>query len=301
MEDKIYVIGHKNPEPDSICSAIVLAGLKGYVPARAGEVNPDTLFILNRFNAVLPEKIENAEAKKLFLVDHNEISQMVDGGDKAELIGIIDHHKINLSYGLPIFIHTEPLGATATVVAKLFWDEIIKNKSYCGLLLSAILTDTVVFRSVTTTEEDREMAKKLAEIAGIADMEEFGIEIKKQNATLKGKDIAVIAGSDMKIFDFNGKKIAIGQVEIVDPDEIEERRLELLDCLRKTKEENNYELAAFMATDIIKEATELLFAGDPAIIEKAFAKKPENNSVYLEGVMSRKKQIVPELERAFTN
>jgi len=292
------VIGHKNPDVDSVCSALVLAGVKGYVPARAGEINPEVLFVLNKFGVEAPQKIESGEGKKLFLVDHNEIGQRVDGGDKSELVGIIDHHKINFSYDLPIFVHTEPLGATATVIAKLFWAEVSKNKIHAGLLLSAILADTVVLRSVTTTDEDREIVPRLAEIAGISDWENYGIELKKQNATLKGKDVGAIIGSDLKIFDFGGRKTAIGQVEIVDPAEMVERREEIIRYLDKLRTENDYVLAAFMATDIIKGATELLFSGDPALVERTFGQKPENNSVYLAGVMSRKKQIVPQLEKA---
>ncbi|ACX52706.1 DHHA2 domain protein [Ammonifex degensii KC4] len=296
---EVYVIGHKSPDTDSICSAIVYAGLKGYKPARAGEINEETAYVLDYFKVPVPELLENAAGKKLVLVDHNEAGQCVDGHDQAEILEVIDHHKMNFNYPNPIFIHVEPVGSTATVIAKMFKDKVKENPTYAGLLLAAILSDTVVFKSPTTTEEDKAIAAELAQIAGIADINQFGVDIKKAKASIKGKPVADVVHVDFKDYDFAGKKVGIGQTELVDINEVYERQEEFINYLKELKESKNYDMVIFMATDIIKEGTELYFIGDPAIIEKAFGVKPQGNSVWLPGVMSRKKQVAPPVEKAY--
>jgi len=294
--EEVFVIGHKNPDTDSVVSAIVYAGIRGFLPAAAGEINKETAFTLDYFKVPKPEILTNAEGKKLILVDHNEASQRVDGCDKAEILEIIDHHRLDFSCSLPIYIHNEPLGATATIIAKKYAAEIKDNPEWAGLLLAGILSDTVVFKSPTTTEEDKTIASELALVAGISDIIDFGIEIKKANANIRNKTISEIINADFKDFDFSGKKIGISQAEIIDSAEIYERKKEIASELKSIREKGGYAGVFFMATDIMKEGTELFFDADPAIVEKAFAKRPENNSVYLEGVMSRKKQIVPPIE-----
>jgi manganese-dependent inorganic pyrophosphatase len=298
-EEEVFVIGHKNPDTDSVVSAIVYAGIRGFLPAAAGEINRETAFTLDYFKVPKPEILTNAEGRKLVLVDHNEASQMIDGGEKAEILEIIDHHRFNFSCSSPIYIHNEPLGSTATIIAKKYAAEIKNHPEWAGLLLAAILSDTVVFKSPTTTEEDKIIAAELALIAGISDIVNFGIEIKKANASIKSKTISEIINADFKDFDFSGKKIGIGQAEIVDLSEIYERKKEIASELKSIREKGGYAGVFFMATDIMKEGTELFFDADPEAVEKAFAKNPVENSVYLGGVMSRKKQVVPELEKAF--
>ncbi|HOF50410.1 MAG TPA: manganese-dependent inorganic pyrophosphatase [Candidatus Colwellbacteria bacterium] len=297
--DEIYVIGHKNPDTDSICSAIVYASLKGYIPARQGELNKETAFVLDYFKVPVPQVLESGEGKKLVCVDHNEASQMITGWDKAEIVEIIDHHKINFNYGTPIYFHSEPIGCTATIIAKQNQEAVKANPALAGLLLSAILSDTVIFKSPTATGEDRAMASLLAEASGIKDMISFGIELKTKNADIEGRSVEEIISSDFKDFDFNGKKIGIGQIEVAESGGIESKAKEIVDSLQSLKQ-SGYEAVFFMATDIIKGGTRLFFVGDPVIVEKAFGAKPENNAIYLPGVMSRKKQIVPNLEKAFS-
>ncbi|MEM5852785.1 MAG: manganese-dependent inorganic pyrophosphatase [Candidatus Aenigmatarchaeota archaeon] len=292
----IYVVGHKAPDTDSVCSAIVYAGLKGFKPVVAGEINEETKYVLDYFKVPIPEKIENASGKTLVLVDHNEPSQRVDGAEK--IIAIIDHHKMNFNYPEPIFVHVEPVGSTATIIAKMFLEEIKKDETYSGLLLAAILSDTVVFKSPTTTEDDRKIAEELAKVAKIPDMIKFGIEIKKVKTNIKNREIPDIILEDFKDYEFFGKKVGIGQVEVVDLEEVEERKGEILDFLKKLKEDRGYEIVLFMATDIMKEGTELYFVGNHIIVEKAFGFKLEGNSIWLPGVMSRKKQVVPGIEKA---
>lgn len=296
--EEIYVIGHKNPDTDSICSAIVYAGLRGYIPARAGEINKETAYALDFFKAQVPQLLTNAETKKIICVDHNETTHMVNGWDKAEIIEVIDHHKINFNYGLPIYFHSEPLGCAATIIAKQNKEAIKNNSVWAGLLLAAILSDTIIFKSPTTTEEDKAVAGELAKAAGIEDMISFGVRLKKEKTNIKDKTVQEIITSDFKDFEFKGKKIGIGQIEIIDSADIEAKTEDIIAAMKSLKQ-NGYEAVFFMATDIIKEGTKLFFDADPAIIERAFNRKPEANSIYLSGVMSRKKQIVPNLEKAF--
>ncbi|MDD4931274.1 MAG: manganese-dependent inorganic pyrophosphatase [Candidatus Colwellbacteria bacterium] len=298
MED-IYVVGHKSPDTDSVASAIVYAGIKGYKAAVAGELNPETVFVLSKFGVKTPEIFANAEGKKVILVDHNETSQMAD--DKSEVVGVVDHHKLSMSVSKPISVRVEPVGATATIVAGMYMDEVKANPAWAGLLLSAILSDTVIFKSPTTTEEDRVMAVTLADVCGIKDPVAYGIEMKKVNASIVGKDIRSVIGADFKDFEMGGKKVGIGAVEVVDMSEVAARKGEILSRLTELKGDG-YEMVIFAATDIINEGSELFFAGDKALIEKAFGVQiGDSASVYIKGLMSRKKQIVPPLEEAYKN
>jgi len=302
--EEIYVFGHKSPDTDTICSAIAYAKIKNWTPARLGEINEETKFVLDRFDIHVPELLGNVEGKKVILVDHNEFQQSADGIEKAEILEVIDHHKIKFSCDKPVKFLTEPSGSTATIIAKYFESDIEKIKStdekkkINGLLLSAVLSDTVVFKSPTTTEEDKKIANDLAKAAGISDIIKFGIDIKKANGSIKGKPVESIIMADFKKFDFNGNKVGIGQTEIVDINEIYEIKDEISKFMENLKN-RKYEMTVFVATDIIKEGSELFFAGDKSKIEKAFNAKFEGNFVYIPGLMSRKKQVVPNLQRVF--
>lgn len=305
--EKIYIVGHKNPDTDSICSAIAYADYlkkkgKEAVAVRIGKINPETEFVLNYFRVKAPKLLKDVTGKKIILLDHNEKTQSPVNIEKAKILEVIDHHKINFEISEPIYFLVKPVGSTSTLIAqKYFADKKVKmSKKIAGLLLSAILSDTVVFRSSTTTKEDIEMAKKLAKIAKIKNLENFGIEIKKKKATLKGLSSEKILKSDFKIFDFSGKKVGIGQVEIVNPDEIKERKNELIKNFQKILEKEKFDLLILMATDIIKIGTEILAVGKTEYLEKAFGKKVKDNSLYLKGVISRKKEIVPPLMKAFS-
>ncbi len=308
MEDVIYVVGHKNPDTDSICSAIALSGLLNSLglkskPARQGEPNSETKFVLEKFEVDLPELVTEASGKRVFLVDHSEISQTLDNIDKAEIFGIVDHHKIgDITTPNPVYFIALPYGCTSTIVALLYqYFGIEVPERIAGIMLCAILSDTVIFRSVTTTEKDREMAEKLAKIAGINDLESLGIQLFKEKSGITEKSTREIIVSDFKDFDFSGKKVGIGQVELVSLSLIEDRKDEILRELRKMKDEEGYTAIYFMLTDIMKEGTELLVVSDSnEVVEKAFGKKVQNSSIYLEGVMSRKKQVVPPLEKAYS-
>jgi len=326
-KEKIYIVGHKNPDTDSICAPIAYAFFlkkkgKIAIPVRTGEINPETKFVLNYFKVKIPEILKNAAGKNLILLDHNEKEQSPDNIDKAKILEVIDHHKISFSFPEPIYFLTEPIGSTSTIIAKKFFQEKInpvRSKSplataaslmrtsngvnppekIAGLLLSAILSDTVIFRSPTTTKEDIEVAKKLAKIAKIKNLEKFGIEIKKKKMTITGMSPEAILHSDFKNYEMAKKKVGMGQIEICDFVEVEKRKAKLIQKLKEISKKENYDLLILIATDIIKQSSQLLAVGKINYLEKAFGKKIVENSIYLPGVMSRKKQIVPPLMKVF--
>jgi manganese-dependent inorganic pyrophosphatase len=303
---EFYVVGHKSPDSDSICSAIAYTyylNKKGNkaTACRTGDINKETEFILDRFKFEKPKFLKSAKGKNLILVDHNEKEQSPDDIDEANLVQIIDHHKVNFSHAKPISFYIEPIGSTASIIAKQFLkDPNVKlTKEIAGLLLSAILSDTVIFRSPTTTREDIIIAKTLAEEADIENIEDFGIEIKKAKSSLKGQKIKDIILGDFKENKFGKKIIGCGQVEVCDLKEVEEKEEDLKKEIEKIAKERDYDLLVFLATDIIQRGSKVLFWEKEDYMEKTFNKKPENNSFYLEGVMSRKKQIIPPLTKTF--
>lgn len=303
---EIYVVGHKNPDTDSVCSAIAYADYKNkeqqqeqqedkYIPVIQGEINDETRFVLEKFSIQTPQILTDGTNKTFVLVDHNERTQTIDNFEKAKIKAIIDHHKLDFSYNEPIFCHTEPIGSTATIIAEFYFKNNINlDKNIAGILLGALLSDTVVFRSPTTTPKDKEIAKRLAEIAGIQDIEKFGIEVKKAKASLKGKTADEIIFSDFKEYNMNGHKVGIGQIEVVGFDEFNEIKQQIQEQMNKIKEEKNYALILLMATDIIREGSELIVAGDVDAIKKAF-NIPTIEGTFIQGLMSRKKQAVPVL------
>lgn len=298
----IYITGHKKPDTDTICSAIAYADYlkqkgKKAVACRTGKINPETKFVLDYFKVKSPKFLSSAKGKRIILLDHNEKQQSPDNIDEAEIIEVIDHHKIKFEYERAILFHSEAIGSTATLIAKIyFYDPKTKlTKNIAGILLSAILSDTVVFRSPTTTKEDVEIAKKLAKTAGVKNLEKFGIEIKKAKASLKGMAAKDIIFGDFKEYRVGKIKFGGGQVEVCDLKETMERKKEILEELESSAKRKNYDLLLLMATDIIKKGSLLLFWEKKNYIKKAFGKKTKNNALYLKGVMSRKKQIIPPL------
>lgn len=298
----IYVIGHKNPDTDSIVSAMAYAwylNQKGIeaLSARNGEINSETKFVLEKFGFDSPLLLEGADGQKLILVDHNEKEQQPLGN--FEILEIWDHHKFNFSYSESIFIRSEPIGSTATLLTKHFFEEQINiPQNLAGILLSAILSDTVIFKSSTTTETDKEIAQKLNEKWHF-NLEEFGIEIKKAglDPTLSIKEFIL---RDIKEYNFSGKKIGIGQIELVGIiKEFLEKREEILEKAKEIKQENNYDCLILAVTDIIKEGSEMFVIGEEEKIESVFNQKLENGSFWVNGLLSRKKQIVPALENIF--
>ena len=213
---KVFITGHKNPDTDSICSALSYAALKQAqgveaVAVRLGEVGKEAQYALDYFQVEAPELIASVEEKQaVMLVDHNEPAQSVDGLDKAELLEIVDHHRLGgLNTANPIFVHIEPVGCTATIITKMFdCQKIELPKKIAGLLLSAIVSDTVLFKSPTCTEQDKAAAEKLAVIAGV-NLKEYGMAMLKAGADLGDLTPAQIAKTDSKPFSFGDRKSVV--------------------------------------------------------------------------------------------
>jgi manganese-dependent inorganic pyrophosphatase len=306
----MYVVGHKNPDSDSICSAIALAYFLDAFPARLGELNPESQFILKRFGLMEPELIKTAEGKELFLVDHAEKSQNLDDFDKGKLIGIIDHHKIGISTTEPIIYLSKPVGSTASVISELYFRGILdiiggKNKELkadiAGVLLSAILSDTLLFKSPTATPLDKELAEKLAKIAEISDITAYGMEMLTAKSTVGKMTPEEILNIDYKPFDMSGKKVGIGQAEVIDISEVASKKEAIQNLIDEMIEKEGYDMVLFLLTDIMKEGSEVLVAGNKSAFETAFKLKLDGKSVFIDGLMSRKKQVVPPLEKYYSN
>ncbi len=301
----LYIFGHKAPDTDTVCSAIAYAYLKNKLGKEAkpfvlGDINSETKFVLEKFGVDVPEILESAEGKDVVLVDHNEFSQTIDDIEKANIVEIIDHHKMKFSWNKPITILTLPWGSTATIITKLFeYYNIEIPREIAGCLLSAILSDTVIFKSPTTTEIDKKFAEKLSKIAGIENMEEYGIEMFKAKSEISTKTAEEIIFTDSKLFDFSGKKVRISQIEVVDDEEVLKRKEELLEEMKKVKEKEELDGILLLITNIMKEGSTMLVVADEVEpYEKAFNVKFEENSAWVK-VMSRKKEVVPPLEDIF--
>lgn len=294
----IYIVGHKNPDTDSVVSAIAYADYKGngFTPAVLGELNSETKFILNKFNVKTPILLESVnDCDQMILVDHNEESQILDGVLDHQIIEILDHHKVNLSFANPIHIMTKPYGSTASLIAEKFFETKKKVSSHiAGLLLSAILSDTIIFKSPTTTEKDKELATALSEICGVKDIKEYGIELFKKKAEIATKTVSQIVNNDFKDFDFNGKKIGIGQIELMDVEDIFSKKIEIISEMESVKNNGGYFAVVFVVTDVMKEGSYFWVVGNKNAVYDALEITEESN--YKEGVLSRKKQVVPVLD-----
>ena len=302
---KTYVAGHKSPDTDSICSAISFANFLTQmgtpaIPVCAGPVNKETAFVLDYFGFAHPTIVTNweetcPEGGNLYLTDHNESKQIIDGYKTMNMCGVIDHHRIgDFETDGPVFIRMEPVGCTNTILSKLYVEnnqDIPKN--IAGLMLSAIISDTVLFRSPTCTETDKEMAHKLADIAGV-ELAVYGLDMLKAGADISDLTNDDIIRTDMKEFSEAGKTISIGQISVMDTTEILAKQNELITALEALRGANNYDASYIMITNILDESTTLLFSGEVNdVVKNAFGKDIKDNSVFLPNTMSRKKQIVP--------
>ena len=244
---------------------------------------------ISRYHLISQEK------KNLILVDHNEKAQSIAGIDEAEILEIVDHHRIaDVQTAKPIYFRNETVGCTCTIVAKMYFENGIEpEKEYAGLMCSAILSDTLKFKSPTCTNVDIDIAQKLAKIANI-DIEEYAMEMFKAGTSLKGKSPEEIFYQDFKDFSLSGYKIGIGQVNTMDIDGLGDTKIEVLDFMKKLCKDKGYSIVTLALTDIIKEGSELLFVGpNKDILSRAFNIDVSGDSAYLPGVVSRKKQIVP--------
>lgn len=241
--------------------------------------------------------------KKVILVDHNERSQSIDGLDEAEILEIIDHHRVaNVFTGTPIYFRNEPVGSTATIIASIFFENGRRpSKKIAGILAAAIISDTLLFKSPTATNTDKIMLKRLQKIIDI-DVEKFAMEMFKAGTSLTGKTPKELLNEDLKVFTVNEEKIGIAQVYTMDPGSLKEMKSDLLTLMEERRNKEGYATFILMLTDIFKQASEMIVVGEnKELIGKAFGKTIEKNSFYAPGVLSRKKQVVPPITTAITN
>lgn len=301
---QIYVVGHKNPDNDSIMAAYTYANLKNmtdadneYIPVRLGELPAESAMIFEEYGIDAPALIEQvSEGDVLVLVDHNEMGQAVDGIEDAEVAEIIDHHRIaDVSTSAPITFINLPWGSTTSIITKLYeYFGIAPDKQIAACLLSAILTDTVILKSPTATEVDAMHVEKLAQILGV-DPVEFGMKIFKSRGGDDDVSIEDICSRDSKEFNFGGKKCWIAQYETVDLEGLRGRTDDIAAQVAKIQEEGGYDAALMLLTDIIIEGSDFIAAGDTDFIADAFEISFADGPVWMPGVLSRKKQVAAKL------
>lgn len=306
--EKVLVFGHKNPDTDSICSAIAYAALKKELgvdaePIRLGSVNNETQFALDYFKAEAPRLVEKvaAEANNVILVDHNERQQSADDIDQVRVLEVIDHHRIaNFETSDPLYYRAEPVGCTATILNKMYKERgVAISKQVAGLMLSAIISDSLLFKSPTCTEEDVAAARELAEIAGV-DAEKYGLDMLKAGADLSDKTVEQLISLDAKEFQMGSYKVEIAQVNAVDTNDVLSKQAEIESVLNRVIEEKGLDLFLFVVTDILtNDSVGLALGRATNAVEKAYNVTLTNNTAVLKGVVSRKKQIVPILTDTF--
>ena len=304
---KVLVFGHKNPDTDTITSAIVYAYLKQQLgveaeAVRLGEVNNETKFALEKFGFEAPRLIESVvgEAEKVILVDHNERQQSADGIEEVQVTEVIDHHRIaNFETSDPLYFRAEPVGCTATILNKIFKENGIEiPANIAGLMFSAIVSDTLLFKSPTCTEQDVKAGEELAAKAGV-DAADYGLAMLKAGADLSDKSLEDLLSLDAKEFVFGDYKSVVAQVNAVDIEDVLGRQEELVALLNKNVAENGLDLFFFVVTDILNNDSTAVAIGQVAEASaKAFGAEIINGRISLPGVVSRKKQIVPVLTDA---
>ena len=300
------VLGHMNPDTDSIVSAIVAADLYSkrgmdVTPVAQGAPTPETEFVLKKFGLTAPQVISDVAGKDVYLVDYSDLAQAPKGMDSATVLGVVDHHKLgDVTTSAPLEAWIWPVGCTNTVLKNMYdFYGIEIPKNLAGAMLCAILSDTVIFKSPTCTPADKKAVEELAKIAGVSDVVSLGMEMFKVKSAVDGTPMKDLVFRDYKDFDMNGSKVGIGQLEVVDLSILEPVKAGLQAEIEKVKAEGRHSVFLLL-TDIMKEGSEMLIVSDdPSVVEKAFGVKAEGSTVWLPVVMSRKKQVVPNFEKAF--
>ncbi|EAC4663823.1 manganese-dependent inorganic pyrophosphatase [Listeria monocytogenes] len=304
---KTLVFGHKNPDTDTICSAISYAELKKAQGAdieavRLGELNSETAFVLDYFQVTAPRLVQTVanEVSEVALVDHNERQQSVDDIDDVTVTAVVDHHRIaNFETSDPLYYRAEPVGCTTTILLKMFREnEVEVSKTVAGLMLSAIISDTLLFQSPTCTEEDKVAAQKLAQIADV-DIQSYGMEMLKAGADVSKKTVAELL-LDAKEFNMNDNKVEIAQINVVDVNDVLSRRAEVEALMTQNIVDKGLDLYLFVITNILtNDSVGIAIGSKTAVVEEAYGVKFAENQAPLKGVVSRKKQVVPILTDTF--
>lgn len=299
--EKTYIFGHKNPDTDSITSSLVMTnferklGNTSAVSCRLGNVNKETEYVLNYLGIEAPELIEKVEdGANVILVDHNSPKESIDNLENVNILKVVDHHKIALETSYPLFYRSEAVGCTETIMYKLYKENNVEiDKTIATLMVSAIISDTLLLKSPTTTDDDRKAVKELAEIAGI-NPEVYGLEMLKAGTDLSSFSIDEILNLDAKKIDFKEVKSIVNQVNTADISEVMALKSDLEARMNEIINEEGLDLFMLLITDIVNSNSQVIALGKSAsLVEKAYGVKLENNTALLKGVVSRKKQIVP--------
>jgi len=303
----LYSCGHKIPDSDSIVGAIAIAYLQNKlgnecIAVRQGDINPETQYILDKFNLEAPELKTSFAGENIFLVDFNNYTEAPEDLKEANIIGIVDHHKFGgIITSNPLEAWIRPVGCSNTIIKEMFdYYKVEIPQNLAGAMMCAILSDTVIFKSPTCTKIDTKICKELALIANIEDYKAIGMEMFKVKSAVDGVAPRELVKRDFKNFDMYGHKVGVGQLEVVDLAIFDDKKDDLLADIKKLKEEEGYDTVLLLLTDIIAMGSQILVATDSLdIVEKAWNIKVENDQFWLKGCLSRKKQIIPFLEPAF--
>ncbi len=305
----ICVVGHSNPDTDSVTSAIAYAHLLkaqgqdavACMQSSADKLNPESATVLARFNLSAPEELMDVAGKQVALVDFSDIGQGPANLKDAEVVAIVDHHKIgDVTTNNPIVFNAQPVGCTGTVLNEMYkLAGVAIPKDIAGGMLAAILSDTVNFKSPTCTDADKAAVAELKVVAGVDDTEGLFMDMLKAKSSIAGVSMEDLVFRDYKDFDMNGKKVGCGQLELATLDQVADIREDLYKALETVKADGRHTVL-FMLTDVVKEGTDLMVVSDDtALVEGAFAGKLDGNSMWVDGMMSRKKQTVPNMQKAF--
>lgn len=301
--EKILIFGHKNPDTDSITSSLVLANLekklgKDAEAVRIGKINKETQYVLDYLGIEGPRFVEEIEdGTNVMLVDHTSHKETIENIDSLNILRVVDHHKLcDLETSYPLYYRAEPVGCTETIIYKLYKENDVEiDKTIATLMLSAIISDTLLFKSPTCTEDDKKVATELSEIAGV-DVDTYGLDMLKAGTDLSDFSIPEILSLDAKDFDFKEVKSTVNQVNTASIEEVMKMKNDLEAEMNKIISEKNLDLFMLLITDIVNSDSQVIALGKRAdLIEKAFNVKLENNTALLKGVVSRKKQVVPAL------
>ena len=305
---KLLVFGHQNPDTDAITSAISYAYLLRQLGEDAeavalGTPNEETQYALDYFKKEAPRVIGDVseETNRVALVDHNEVQQSATGVEKVEVEYVVDHHRIaNFQTANPLFYRAEPVGCTNTILYKMYKEYGVEiTKDIAGLMVSAIVSDTLLFKSPTCTQQDIEAATDLANIAEI-DVNVYGLEMLKAGTNLGDKSEDDLIDLDAKSFPMGGANLRIAQVNVVDPEELLTRREALEESMRNANAANGYDTFVFVITNILTSVSTVLVVGEHLDkVASAFNASYTDGLLTLPGVVSRKKQVVPPLTVAF--
>ncbi len=306
-QEPIMVFGHLNPDTDSIVGALAAANLLNATGRSAqamaqGPANPETAFVLKRFGLVQPPLVGAVAGKRVAIVDFTDAPQGPADIQEAKLVFVADHHKLGgLKTAEPLEVQIQPVGSVNTILYELHRAQNAPiSKGLAGGMLCAILSDTVMYKSVTTTPRDRDAGAALAKLAGVKDPKSLGLEMFKIKSAIEGVPARSLVIRDYKDFTMSGSRVGVGQLELVDLALVANQKADFLAAMGEIKKEKGLHSIFLMLTDIMRESTEMLVVTeDPAVVQKAFKAELKGSMLWLPGVMSRKKQVVPNLETAF--